>query len=286
MNISKIEPSTIDSKSIISCLFQRCGIKEPPTQEQLCFDFMRLESSTFETKDKDWADGDPSIQGVCAVNERMILVNDALKDDIRRRFTHFHELGHFMLPEHREIIYRCRWDDLSHSTKIIMERQANEFAADCLFQLNRFEKEACEMRLGFDSILTLKEKYQTSIESTARRYVEKHFLPCALVVYEPIADPENENNPILQVQYTIKSKSFTHFGKLVEKQQVSRDSLEQKVFMKRVTSLIKPGDNKDEGTLTVEGEGKNSTRVFPVECFTNGYKLLELVFPPSTALGI
>jgi Zn-dependent peptidase ImmA (M78 family) len=110
----------------------------------------------------------------------------------RRRFTIGHELCHFLAPSHKPlsgIQFECSADDmhLSFGRKegpaAHMEVEANRFAARLLMPELYFRKDL-RLRKGaeIEHILALAERYDTSKEATARRYVDLQDEPCAIIV--------------------------------------------------------------------------------------------------------
>ncbi len=91
------------------------------------------------------------------------------------RFTIAHELGHFFLPGHPELlfpngdgIHQSRSGFISHVKE---ERQADQFAASLLMPRALVKKAIDRAGTGFTAIESLAELCKTSITSTAIRYV-------------------------------------------------------------------------------------------------------------------
>lgn len=110
----------------------------------------------------------------------------------RRRFTVGHELGHFLCPFHKPQNgdeFRCSANDMNltfagkEDPAARMEVEANRFAARLLMPEPYF-RQHLRLRKGaeIEHILTLAEKYDTSKEATARRYVDVQDEPCAIIV--------------------------------------------------------------------------------------------------------
>ncbi len=106
----------------------------------------------------------------------------------RIRFSLGHELGHYYLPEHREYVLTGKW----HGSKTGFvserrtEREADLFAAALLMPRPRFV-EAVQLRCGGKCSMKDLEKlasgvFQTSLTSTAFRYVNMDLEPCAVIV--------------------------------------------------------------------------------------------------------
>jgi Zn-dependent peptidase ImmA (M78 family) len=123
-------------------------------------------------------------------SEGFILVN-MNSPPRRRRFTVGHELCHFLAPTHKPTgdQFLCSADDmyLSFARKedpaVRMEVEANRFSARILMPEPHFRRDL-RLRKGveIEHILSLAEKYDTSKEATARRYVDVQDEPCAIVV--------------------------------------------------------------------------------------------------------
>lgn len=118
----------------------------------------------------------------------------------RQRFTIGHELGHFLLPWHRQSTFECSSKDLSFSSNIEWEIQANRFSAELLMPRALVMK---QLRLARDPdifhIKQLAKQFETSIEMTARRYVELNEYPCAVIF-----------SKANKVRYSTKSEFFEH----------------------------------------------------------------------------
>lgn len=124
-------------------------------------------------------------------SEGIILVSRASPVQ-RRRFTIGHELAHFLCPRHKPPGangFLCSFDDMrlisarEADRAACMEVEANRFAAHLLMPLPHFRKDV-RLRKGADieHILELARRYEASKEATARRYVDVHDEPCAVVV--------------------------------------------------------------------------------------------------------
>lgn len=96
----------------------------------------------------------------------------------RRRFTIGHELGHFLIPWHRasgntqctKLDMRIQSGNAPHQRK---EAEANRFSAGMLMPKSLFERDL--RRLGdvdVAHVLELRERYGTSLEASANRYID------------------------------------------------------------------------------------------------------------------
>lgn len=126
----------------------------------------------------------------------------------KQSFLKLHEVGHKMLPWQRHT-YLFLDDDktLRPEVKRLYERQANLFAADVLFQAERFTLHSCDLPLELATPLDLAKRYGASAHSTIRRYVEVSRRCCSALVIEQSEDRAN-GYPKLRVVYDIRSAEF------------------------------------------------------------------------------
>lgn len=100
----------------------------------------------------------------------------------RHRFTIGHELGHFLLPWHRQRTFECIAEDISARARKDWEIQANQFSAELLMPASLLK--LMLQRLGepeMAHVLALSRDFETSVEMTARRVVELNEYACAVV---------------------------------------------------------------------------------------------------------
>lgn len=127
----------------------------------------------------------------------------------RARFSTFHEIGHYVLPEHVEAIVLCTDRDMSYRTQRIQEQQANAFAANLLFHGGQFAHEANSRTISARTVAELARNYGASFEATARRLVEKNFRPCMLLTYGKV-QRDSSWDIKWEVIYSTASPAFEH----------------------------------------------------------------------------
>jgi Zn-dependent peptidase ImmA (M78 family) len=91
----------------------------------------------------------------------------------RIRFTIAHELGHFFIDEHRNLLKSgtSLSFNASHNCEL-NEREANHFASFLLMPTQKFLNVAFNMEQGLPAILQLASQFESSIESTSIHYVK------------------------------------------------------------------------------------------------------------------
>ena len=102
---------------------------------------------------------------------------------LRQRFVLGHEIGHYVLPEHREIFaYLDDAKRLSPKVHDLYERQANQASIEFLAQGDRLRNEADDSHLTMDLVSDLAARFEISMQATARRIVEETKQDCALAI--------------------------------------------------------------------------------------------------------
>ena len=115
----------------------------------------------------------------------IITIDSKIREPGRRRFAVAHEIGHFELHSHRNQIVAFQDNNFLNWYKTCREEEeANSFAAELLMPKSIFIKECKNSALGFKSIAQIANRFNTSLTSTAIRYVDLGPHPCILVVSE------------------------------------------------------------------------------------------------------
>jgi len=102
-----------------------------------------------------------------------IIINDRETYGHRKRFSIGHELGHYSIPSHLQDTYQCSLNDLNHYTPDkIAESEANQFSSELLMPSNHFLPDVKRHELSLSTIIDLSNKYDTSLISTAIRFIK------------------------------------------------------------------------------------------------------------------
>lgn len=107
----------------------------------------------------------------------------------RRRFTIGHELGHYLLPWHRQLKFSCTSENIRDSSAapnatrgIEMEAEANAFASELLMPTAAFKKlQRAAGEPDIEQVVKLAAHFDSSIEATARRFMNLSDYPVAFV---------------------------------------------------------------------------------------------------------
>jgi len=134
---------------------------------------------------------------ICKNGKKRIIMKDFSYFEKKLSFTVAHEIGHFILPWHSNIIYNCTDKDLHSYQYKNQETEANLFASELLLPTELFSKDIEDLDLSLNNIIGLSEKFQTSITSTAIKAVK--------ITEQKICLVYTEDN---KVKWIIPSKEF------------------------------------------------------------------------------
>lgn len=140
--------------------------------------------------------------------EGALIANDTKSDGLifynsqvprpRQRFTIGHELGHFLLPWHRQGTFQCSAEDISSRTNKSWELEANQFSAELLMPAALLKHRLSPSKeFELNDISRVREDFGTSMESTTRRVVE-----VSEYAYAVVFSKDNK------VRYTVSSEFF------------------------------------------------------------------------------
>ncbi|MBK7781773.1 MAG: ImmA/IrrE family metallo-endopeptidase [Ardenticatenia bacterium] len=114
-----------------------------------------------------------------------VITIPAESDPLRQRFGIAHELGHLELHRNQSALSMCLGDDMlawgDRESAKGREQEANEFAASLLLPERFFAPACSELRPSLDMVSGLAEGFETSLTSTALRYMDFCAEPAAVV---------------------------------------------------------------------------------------------------------
>lgn len=152
-----------------------------------------------------------------ALSKEKTLYVDESQERPRGRFTQAHELGHEAMPWHHDAYFVDGDTTLAHDARDLMEREANLFAAELVFGIDRFTDEADGFAPSLGVALQLATKFGTSNQAALRRYAAQSHRPIALIgmgrfvrqtgqPHLPVWDNQCETSPSFVDKYGLVSK--------------------------------------------------------------------------------
>lgn len=113
----------------------------------------------------------------------IVAVKASIFEKSRKRFTIAHEIGHFIIPHHRDLGNICEDRKIesfdSHLNQA--EIEANEFAAELLLPSALLRKRFNLSEFSLPQISAVAADFGTSLTATTRSFLTLTDLPCAMV---------------------------------------------------------------------------------------------------------
>ncbi len=124
------------------------------------------------------------VRAVLDRRAREVHLDPTIQHRGRLAFKKLHEVTHDILPWQRALGYADDDATLSWATKQLFEQQANQGAAELLFQRDLFSDMAHQYEIGMAAIIELAGRFGASGHAAFRRFVEGHPWVLAGVVME------------------------------------------------------------------------------------------------------
>jgi hypothetical protein len=101
----------------------------------------------------------------------------------RKRFTVAHEIGHFVIPHHRELASECAGGSIESFSRRLAapELEANEFAAELLLPSKEVASRFDLDDPSLSGISVVASDFETSLSATTWRFLDLTGQPCAVV---------------------------------------------------------------------------------------------------------
>jgi Zn-dependent peptidase ImmA (M78 family) len=208
------------------------------------------------------------IKSALIPQEKAVLI-DLNLHSAKKPFGQGHELGHYEIPEHKEILYVCSEADLNPQTRAEMEFEANVFSSEILFPTPLVAKIHENYPISMETILLLHNYSNASIHSSAIRYVTSCDKECCLLTLDIEEDKEGKKGLRLKSQI-LSDPWFSKFKRrIISDDQFfpAEHNLSLVAFSGGIEEVVK-------NTVRL----RNSDITFQAHTFYNGYKVFALLF--------
>ena len=129
------------------------------------------------------------VEGALDRRARLVHVRPDVANQSRKRFILLHETTHAILPHQQDLVFADDHETLAPTVKQVFEQEANQGAAELLFQHRSFRDHAAQFEISMTSVQTLSHQYGASLHSTLRRFAETHRRAVAVAVFDPTPNP-------------------------------------------------------------------------------------------------
>lgn len=211
--------------------------------------------------------------------EREVHITAETDHGPQQSFKRLHETAHQIFPwQHVDQGLTGFADDaisLSHKATNLFEREANQGAAELLFQRNRFAEMAADYQIGIAPIVELADLFGASKHASFRRYVETHRAAVAGVVLG--AAPTSRNPTAFRRYEAMCSPSWT---KRFEHPAMWPTTLRTEPFTFVEQARACGGLGATNGTWR-HINLNNQAALLNVEAMSNSYRTFVLIWPPK-----
>lgn len=205
-------------------------------------------------------------------DNRRILIDSTVPKP-KHRWIEGHEIGHSVIPWHREFLFGDNQITLDPMCHAIVEAEANFASAQLLFLQGRFAAEARDISLSFDSVKAMAGRYKNTLTSTLWRMIQDRE-PDRAVFGMVSAHPHHLDDPKLGrgpngevVEYFIRSKAFqTRFPGVTPDDAFA--------LLRRHAKRSKGGPLVDVSDSLTDADGNLCE--FQVESFCNTHRVLTI----------
>lgn len=212
-------------------------------------------------------------------DSKRIMIDDSIPK-LKHRWIEGHEIGHSLIPWHKEMLFGDTEYTLDPVCHEIIEGEANYAAAQLLFMRGRFAKEARDLPLDFKSIKALSKRYGNTITTSLWRAVQEREPKSAvfgLVSCHPRHPEIGTGTDGEKIRYFIRSEGF-----LDRFSNISREYAFEAVAQS--ASWAKRGTIVDAVHVLTDVNGDRFN--FKIESFCNGHALLTMGALTGHASGL
>src|SRR5438477_2339516 len=153
-------------------LLNELDIQDEPSSVDNAMTFCHLEQHVLPEQLQLPFDAPADVRGILDLGGMNVFVKGSRTSRIR--WVSAHEIGHYAIPEHNEILRFCNTFDLSREARRQLELEANEFAAEFLFQAGRFVEACMSQQFSVTMLRTMSDGFGVSYEAGFRRFVEQN----------------------------------------------------------------------------------------------------------------
>ena len=193
----------------------------------------------------------------------------------KKTFLKLHETGHGYLPHQRKTFVFIEESNstLDPDVREEFDREANVFASEVLFQLDKFTADAADCPFGIATPVELSKRFGASCYSAIRRYVTTHYRACAVLVLNKLVY-EVGTGYATTLRRAFQSPSFTtQFGLANWPEAYGPTDL--------LTTVIATSQGFSHPTGVLVRDLNDETRRCVVESFNSSYQVFVFIYPES-----
>lgn len=177
-----------DIDSRVAKILKESGVFEPPVDLEVVLDFLDLYRGYYDLQNPSLLQeikhklkigghkakeilGKIDLKGLWFPEEKKILIDNEVPV-IKRRWVSTHEIGHRIIPWHKDYVFGDIAETLDPDYHDMIELEANYAASSLLFLNTRFTEEAKDYDSTIKSVQSLAKLYGNSQAMTLRRFAQ------------------------------------------------------------------------------------------------------------------
>jgi hypothetical protein len=193
----------------------------------------------------------------------------------KKTFLKLHETAHGYIPYQQKTFALIEESNatLDPDVRDEFDREANVFASEVLFQLDRFTKAAADCEFGIATPVDLSKRFGASCYAAIRRYVTTHHRACAVLVLNKPAY-EVGNGWTTTLRRAFQSADFTtQFGEATWPDAYGPEDV--------LTSVIATYQGFASPHVVLLRDLNNDTRRCVIESFNSSYQVFVFLYPET-----
>lgn len=214
--------------------------------------------------------------------EKIIYVNKTEGNKGSQSFRRLHEVSHNIFPWQQDLVNVDDHSTLSPSVRQLFEREANQGAAELIFQREHFTRVSHDYKVSVLSVIELHTKFGSSIHAAFRRYIESHSGSLYGIVLKSRSASNSsedfERNEIVQ-----SSRWVEQFGDCSNLKKILSAS-KTELARCAVAAQSAPCEVVEGAAQRTDMSGR--VRKLKIEAFFNHYAILVLAWDPKSHMGI
>jgi Zn-dependent peptidase ImmA (M78 family) len=169
---TKPDPVLLMSQSFLRNYGLDCGKRLPEIVREIGLEVVYREADSY----------DGALLRIRGIPRGYIVVNAAIRDDSRKRFTIAHECGHFVLPDQQDLSSPCANEKIENWSEQLYrpELEANRFAAEILMP-RELVNPYLSLEPTMDSVQSIASTCGASLTASAFRLVSLTSFRAAVV---------------------------------------------------------------------------------------------------------
>jgi Zn-dependent peptidase ImmA (M78 family) len=165
------------SAQLASLLLEHLGISDKPDLHAIC------KALGLRVKELPLTGAHGALVRSKHAQKGIIAVKESLREQTQKRFTIAHEIGHFVIPYHKDLGSVCNARTLGRfgNGTPRPELEANEFAAEILLPAKLVKAPLKLTTPSLETISLVAKNFEAGLTATTWRYLDLTDQPCAMI---------------------------------------------------------------------------------------------------------